>query len=119
MKRALIALFAVAVFACGPRGHWPPRPAEHPPTAAELAFYGMVIGATVIAVRFLWIFPASHLSRLVPSIRRRDPTPSWQELTITSWSGMRGIVSLVAALAVPMTTLDGAAFPYRDQFLWR
>ena len=42
MKRGWLALLVIA---CGPRGHWPPRPAEHPPTAAELAFYELTVRA--------------------------------------------------------------------------
>jgi CPA1 family monovalent cation:H+ antiporter len=47
-------------------------------------------------------------------LRQRDPMPSWQTLAIISWSGMRGVVSLAAALALPMALADGRPFPQRD-----
>ena len=76
-----------------------------------------LIGAlslVAIAVRFLWIFMATYGVRLlVPSIRRRDPA-SPRISTLVSWCGMRGVVSLAAALALPAVLPDGTAFPDRD-----
>jgi CPA1 family monovalent cation:H+ antiporter len=74
----------------------------------ELAGLALAIAATLIVSRFLWVFPATWLPRLVPSIRRRDPMPPWSHVTIISWAGMRGVVSLAAALALPED------FPQRD-----
>jgi monovalent cation/hydrogen antiporter len=72
-----------------------------PPVAA-------VIGA-VIATRFMWILPATYLPRaLIPALRRRDPFPPLGVPIVMSWAGMRGVVSLAAALALP------EAFPGRD-----
>jgi len=72
---------------------------------------GAIIAA-VIVTRFLWIFPATYLPRaLIPSLRRRDPYPSLAVPIVMSWAGMRGVVSLAAALALP----DG--FPGRDFIL--
>lgn len=65
------------------------------------------------------MFPASHLPRwLSPSLRQRDPSLPWQHLTIVSWSGMRGIVSLVAAVALPLTIQSGEPFPYREMVIF-
>jgi CPA1 family monovalent cation:H+ antiporter len=81
-------------------------------SAATLVGYGAVVAAAVVAARFLWILPANYLPRL---LRRSAAEPSpWKAGTILAWSGMRGAVSLAAALALPLTTDPGAAFPNRE-----
>jgi monovalent cation/hydrogen antiporter len=72
--------------------------------------------ATVIAARFAWLYPATYLAKLV---RRRDPEhpPSPKYPTILAWAGMRGVVTLAAALALPPTLARGAAYP-RELFVW-
>ncbi len=76
-----------------------------------------LIGAlslVAIGVRFLWIFTATYGVRLLlPSVRRRDPA-SARVSTLVSWSGMRGVVSLAAALALPVALPGGEPFPQRD-----
>ena len=63
---------------------------------------GAVISLAVVAARFVWMFPATYLPRVVNgSLRRRDPIPPWQWAVVLSWAGMRGAVSLAAALALP------------------
>jgi CPA1 family monovalent cation:H+ antiporter len=81
----------------------------------ELTLYGAGITLVVFAVRFVWVFPATHIPRwLFPSIARRDPTPPWGVILAMGWIGMRGIVSLAAALSIPLTLPSGAEFPYRN-----
>lgn len=98
-----------------------------PDTVAGLGDYsvGLVVTAsvTVVAVvvisRFLWVFPAAYLPPLLSRrIRERDPGPTWQLPTLVSWAGMRGVVSLAAALALPVTTATGAPFPQRALLLF-
>jgi monovalent cation/hydrogen antiporter len=74
----------------------------------EIAGIAAVISATLIVSRFAWLFSAAAMSRLVPAVRRRDPSPPWALVAVISWAGMRGVVSLAAALALP------ADFPQRD-----
>ena len=64
-------------------------------------------------LRFLWVFPATYVPRLLSRrLRERDPYPPWQYPAMISWTGMRGAVSLAAALAVPLHTDAGSgAFP--------
>ncbi|MGH8662439.1 MAG: Na+/H+ antiporter [Burkholderiales bacterium] len=84
-------------------------------SAGELLLYGTLISAVAIAVRFAWVYPATYLPRMVSArLRERDPAPSEAEVFIMSWCGMRGIVSLAAALALPLTLEGGAPFPGRD-----
>lgn len=73
----------------------------------------------VIVVRVLWVFPATYVPRLAfRSIRERDPIPPWRNVAVLSWAGMRGVISLAAALALPETTAAGGPFPYRDLILF-
>jgi CPA1 family monovalent cation:H+ antiporter len=73
-----------------------------------------VLSGVAIGVRFLWIFTATYGVRLlVPSLRRRDPA-SARVSTLVSWCGMRGVVSLAAALALPVALPTGESFPQRD-----
>jgi CPA1 family monovalent cation:H+ antiporter len=85
----------------------------------QLVLYGTVISLVAVFVRFAWIFPATYLPRILSeSLNRRDPAPPKEELFIMSWCGMRGIVSLAAALALPLTLLDGTPFPERDLIIF-
>ncbi len=63
---------------------------------------GFVISIAVVIIRIVWVFPAVWLPRaLSKRIRERDPMPPWAWVAVIAWSGMRGIVSLAAALALP------------------
>ena len=78
-----------------------------------------VICGVVIVSRFIWMFPAVYVPRWVsPNLRKRDPSPPWQWAFMLSFTGVRGIVSLAAALAIPLTTASGAPFPNRDLILF-
>ncbi|MEF3367524.1 Na+/H+ antiporter [Methylocystis sp. 9N] len=81
----------------------------------DLAVSAALVSLVVIGARFVWIFPLTYLPRwLVPPLARRRPAPPWQWSFITSFTGVRGIVSLAAALAIPIATARGEPFPYRD-----
>jgi monovalent cation/hydrogen antiporter len=88
-------------------------------SVAQLFFYGTFVSAVAIAVRFAWVYPATYLP-LVRKARRGEqvepPLPG--EVFIMGWCGMRGIVSLAAALALPVTLEDGNAFPERDLIIF-
>jgi monovalent cation/hydrogen antiporter len=82
---------------------------------ADLATSSAVVCGAVIVTRFVWMYPATYLPRwLFPGVRRRDPSPPWQWPFALAFTGVRGIVSLVAALAVPFVTASGHPFPHRD-----
>ena len=70
--------------------------------AGQLALYAMLVALTVMAVRFAWIFPFTYGPRLLfPRIRERDPYPGWRNVFVVAFTGMRGAVSLAAALIIP------------------
>jgi CPA1 family monovalent cation:H+ antiporter len=86
---------------------------------SQLILYALVISVAVIVVRIVWVFPATYLPRLLfKNIRKRDPYPSWRHVVIVAWTGMRGVVSLAAAMALPETKADGTPFPGRDLILF-
>ena len=60
-----------------------------------------VILLAVLLLRPVWVFPATYLPRLIPSVRRKDPAPPWEVPAIVSWAGMRGVVTLAAVLVLP------------------
>jgi monovalent cation/hydrogen antiporter len=73
----------------------------------------------VIIARFAWVYPATYLPRVISKrTRERDPSPSWQATFVIAFTGVRGAVSLAAALALPFTLPGGEAFPYRDMILF-
>jgi CPA1 family monovalent cation:H+ antiporter len=85
---------------------------------SQLTGAAVIVCAVVIVARFVWMYPATYLPRwLVPSIARRDPAPPWQWPFALAFTGIRGIVSLAAALAIPLFTADGQPFPHRDLIL--
>jgi len=93
--------------------------ALHRESLTDAAISAIIICAAVILVRFAWLTPAAYLSRLLRSERRRrDPIPPWQHVAIIGWAGMRGVVSLAAAFALPLTLNDGRPFPGRDYILF-
>lgn len=82
--------------------------------------YASAIALAAIVVRIAWVFGAAYLTRLaVPGLARRDPPPPAGALLVIGWAGMRGIVSLAAALAVPKTLeANGSAFPMRNEIIF-
>src|SRR5579862_1125084 len=84
-----------------------------------LAYTILVTVVVVIVTRFICVYPAAYLPRwLSPSLARRDPVPPWRWIFFLGFVGVRGVVSLAAALAIPLTTAAGAPFPDRDLILF-
>ena len=77
-----------------------------------------LVAIIVVVARFAWVYPATYLPRLISkSIRKRDPAPNWRTVFVISFTGVRGTVSLAAALALPLALPSGEAFPGRDMIL--
>ena len=86
---------------------------------SELAISAALVSAVVIVARFVWVYPTTYLPRwLVPAIRRKDPSPPWQWPFALASAGVRGVVSLAAALAIPLSSDAGQPFPHRDLILF-
>jgi Na+/H+ antiporter len=78
-----------------------------------------LVAVIVIVARFAWVYPATYLPRLMSRrVRERDPAPSWRAVFVVAFTGVRGAVSLAAALALPFALPGGEPFPYRDLILF-
>jgi monovalent cation/hydrogen antiporter len=85
----------------------------------DLALAIPLTAAVIVAARFIWVYPSVYLPRwLSPALARRDPLPPWQWPFLLGFVGVRGAVSLAAALAIPLTTASGLPFPQRDLILF-
>lgn len=84
----------------------------------QFAIDAAVVLVATILVRFLWVYPATYLPRLLPRIRAREEFPEPRQVFIVGWAGMRGVVSLAAAFAIPLDTDSGAPFPARAEILF-
>jgi monovalent cation/hydrogen antiporter len=86
----------------------------------EMLGWAVAIVVVVVLVRLAWLLPATWLTKRMHARRDYDediPT-SWRETVVMWWSGMRGVASVALALAVPLTTDSGAAFPDRDEIVF-
>jgi monovalent cation/hydrogen antiporter len=84
----------------------------------EAIGYAVIISLLTIVIRIIWVFPNAYIPRLLfKSIRETETKPTWQAVVLVAWSGMRGVVSLASALAIPLT-LSGQAFPHRNLILF-
>ena len=93
-------------------------------TWRELLLDAAIVCPLVIAVRFLWVFPATYLPRWSRWVAKDDPSPPWQSPFVVSFAGMRGAISLAAALALPFETATGGSggghgkLPDRDLIIY-
>jgi CPA1 family monovalent cation:H+ antiporter len=91
----------------------------HGESLLKLVDEGVMVSVAVIVVRIAWVLIATYLPRcLSRTLRERDPAPPWQQVVMMAWAGMRGVVSLAAAFALPLTLTDGSAFPGRNYILF-
>lgn len=81
-----------------------------------LILYGVVISAVVIVVRIVWVF-AQALLPVTNEPEHVDGEADWSHVTVLAWTGMRGGISLAAALAIPLTVASGP-FPQRDLIIF-
>ncbi|GAC1308068.1 MAG: Na+/H+ antiporter [Vulcanimicrobiaceae bacterium] len=90
-----------------------------PAFALRELWIGLAVSALVVVVRLAWVYPATYVPRLLfPSIARHEGVPTKSFIFIIGWSGMRGIVSLASALAVPRFAASGAPFPGRSTIVF-
>ena len=85
----------------------------------RLLFYGIAISLVAIVVRFVWVFPATYFPRwALPNLRAREPMPPWPAPFVVALTGVRGAVSLAAALSIPFAIGAGQPFPDRGLILF-
>jgi NhaP-type Na+/H+ or K+/H+ antiporter len=87
--------------------------------ASTFIWSSLAVLVTVVVVRIVWVYAFAYLPRaLFAGTRKGDPKPPPAQVFVLAWAGMRGVVSLAAAFAVPMTTLSGAPFPARPHIVF-
>jgi Na+/H+ antiporter len=88
-------------------------------SVAQVLLYAALVYAALVGTRLFWFFTTPYLHPVFDRLLRNRYLPApWQESLVMVWSGMRGAVSLAAALAVPLVTDTGEAFPGRDLILF-
>lgn len=85
----------------------------------DAAWYAIALFLVVVATRFVWVYPAAFIPRILSArIREREDSPTWKGAMTTAWAGMRGVVSLAIAFSIPLTVHGGDAFPQRNLILF-
>ena len=82
----------------------------------QLVVYGGLFSVIVILLRLVWIFPGARLAYWIRKglLHQNYTMPSAKQMFVVGWTGMRGVVALAAAIALPETLSDGSAFPQRN-----
>ncbi len=88
--------------------------------------YGLTISLVTIVVRIIWVFAGAHWQNIFRKRKNRKdglahktkPDDTWKNVLIVAWTGTRGVISLAAALALPLVLLDGSAFPKRSSIIF-
>jgi monovalent cation/hydrogen antiporter len=87
-------------------------------TLGSVLTAGVIVSVVAIVVRLIWVPIATVLPRMLSTeIRKREPVPNPKSVALVAWTGMRGIVSLASALALPIALNDGTKFPYRSEII--
>jgi CPA1 family monovalent cation:H+ antiporter len=86
----------------------------------DLVLYGALFSAVVIVLRLLWMYPGSQLAYLIRTriLHQKYERPSAKQIFVVGWTGMRGVVALAAAIAVPEVLSDGSPFPQRNLIIF-
>jgi CPA1 family monovalent cation:H+ antiporter len=73
-------------------------------SVGRVAAASAAVLAGVIVLRLVWVFPATYVPRMIPAVRRVDPSPPWTYPAVIGWAGMRGVVTLAAVFLLPANT---------------
>jgi CPA1 family monovalent cation:H+ antiporter len=86
--------------------------------------YGLIISLLTILVRIIWVFGGAYWLSFFKGDKRpeltihSDPQNTWKNVMVVAWTGTRGVISLAAALALPLLLNDGSAFPKRSSIIF-
>lgn len=87
-------------------------------SGTSLFIWGAVISIVVVVVRFLWVIPATIIPRLISKKIRLKEEFDYRNMIVFGWSGMRGVVSMAAALALPLMVSETEEFPLRNLIIY-
>jgi Na+/H+ antiporter len=88
-----------------------------PSSETRIAKLAILVVCAIVLVRFVWMFAASFLPRVLSRTFRHESPAPWQHTALIAWTGMRGADSLAGALAIPFTLPSGEPFPGRNLIL--
>ena len=83
----------------------------------QAVWQAAVVCGALVVLRMVWVFVGPYVPRIFVAVRKREREFSWRRVFLVAWVGMRGLVSLVAALALPERLPDGSALPRRNLIL--
>jgi len=85
-----------------------------------LILYGAEFSILVILLRVIWLFPGAYIANRIRTriLGQNEPMPSASSIFVVAWSGMRGVIALAAAIALPQTLADGSPFPQRNLIIF-
>ena len=86
----------------------------------ELLLYAAVFSVFLIVLRLLWTYPGAHLAYFIRRrvLHQHEPTPTARAIFVVGWTGMRGVISLAAAIALPQMLSNGEAFTQRNMIIF-
>ena len=86
----------------------------------RLIAYAAGFSAFLILLRLIWVFPGAYFANLIRKhlLHQDARMPEGREIFVVGWTGMRGVLSLAAAIALPQTFADGAPFPQRNMIIF-
>lgn len=93
---------------------------------AEILAYGLLISLVTILIRIIWVFGGAYWFKIFNAVKTdtgtadvtTDPDDTWKNVMVVAWTGTRGVISLAAALALPLVMQDGGAFPKRRSIIF-
>ncbi len=85
-------------------------------SVTTMLLYGAIFSVLLILIRLVWVFPGARLAYLIRTrfSHQNERPPEARQVFVIGWTGMRGVVSLAAAIALPTALMDGSPFPHRD-----
>src|SRR5581483_4122241 len=92
----------------------------HGHSLATLILYGAMFSALVIALRVVWVMPGAYLAHWIRTriLHQRVAKPQFNGVLVVGWTGMRGVIALAAAIALPQSLPDGSPFPQRNLIIF-
>jgi monovalent cation/hydrogen antiporter len=86
----------------------------------NLILYGLAFSGLLILLRLIWMFPGAYLANVIRNrvLRQKESVPPARHIFIVGWTGMRGVVSLAAAIALPQTLANGSPFVQRNTIIF-
>ncbi|MBO0724544.1 MAG: Na+/H+ antiporter [Blastocatellia bacterium] len=85
-----------------------------------LLMYGALFSAILILLRLVWMFPGARISNFIRrrALHQREPAPPARQVFFVGWTGMRGVISLAAAISLPQTLANGVPFTQRQLIIF-